>query len=149
MKKSLPVSVLSYRQMEQILDDDTGTVGPGEEHLAALTAHDRTSWAVAREQFFSKGVNRQSMEMIEKAAYVLFFEDSSPNLLNKVSELSQWALIGSSSTITDNAKMIVYLNQQSISFQQHGWYRFHKQTKTPSKWLPKHYGSHLEGVLVC
>jgi len=70
-------------QMEQILDHDTGTVGPGEEHLAALTAHDRTSWAVTREQFFSKGVNRQSMEMIEKAAYVLFFDDSSPNLLNK------------------------------------------------------------------
>jgi len=109
MKKSLPVSVLSYRQMEQILDNDTGTVGPGEEHLAALTAHDRTSWAAAREQFFSKGVNRRSMEMIEKAAYVLFFDDSSPNLLNKVSELSQWALIGCSSTVTDNAKMIVYM----------------------------------------
>ncbi len=55
--------------MEQILND-TSEVGPGEEHLAALTAHDRKSWAIAREQYFSKGINRDNMEAIEKVGTV-------------------------------------------------------------------------------
>lgn len=41
-------------------------MGPGEEHLAALTAHDRKSWAETREMYFSSGVNKKSMETIEK-----------------------------------------------------------------------------------
>lgn len=72
-------------QMEQILND-TSEVGPGEEHLAALTAHDRKSWAIAREQYFSKGINRDNMEAIEKAAFVIFFDEKSPDLESKDSE---------------------------------------------------------------
>ena len=51
--------------MQCIVDDDSEAC-PGEENLAALTASDRTSWATVREQFFHKGVNRESMEIIEK-----------------------------------------------------------------------------------
>ena len=51
----------------QILDDTEGPpVGPGEEHLAALTAHDRKSWAEAREMYFARGVNKKSLETIDK-----------------------------------------------------------------------------------
>ena len=62
--------VHTRRQMQQILEDNS-EVGPGEEHLAALTATDRSSWAKTREQFFLKGVNGESMQAIEKVLCVL------------------------------------------------------------------------------
>lgn len=43
-------------------------MGPGEEHLAALTACDRKSWAEMREEYFSKGVNKKSVETIDKVS---------------------------------------------------------------------------------
>ena len=34
--------------------------------MAALTAHDRKSWAEAREMYFSSGINKESLEIIDK-----------------------------------------------------------------------------------
>lgn len=65
---------LISRQIEMILNDTT-TPAPGEEKLAALTAGERTHWALTRQQFFSKGVNRQSLDAIEKAAFVVALDD--------------------------------------------------------------------------
>ena len=39
---------------------------PGEAHMGALTAADRKMWAEMREEFFMEGVNRASMEVMEK-----------------------------------------------------------------------------------
>ncbi|XP_046412845.1 carnitine O-palmitoyltransferase 1, liver isoform isoform X1 [Neodiprion fabricii] len=58
------------RQMQEILDD-TSTPCAGEEKLAALTAGERTTWARTRADNFSKGVNRFSLDTIEKAAFVV------------------------------------------------------------------------------
>ena len=52
--------------MQQILDDGDVELRPGEEHLAALTATDRKTWAEMREQYFMTGANRTNMEMLEK-----------------------------------------------------------------------------------
>lgn len=93
-------TLCSCRQMQQVLDDPDTDVGPGEEHLAALTAHDRVSWAVAREQYFSKGVNRENMAVIEQAAYIIFYDDSIPDVSNKVG--IDWALVGSESTLSEH-----------------------------------------------
>ena len=41
-------------------------VREGEEHLAALTTLDRTEWAVIYDEHFKAGVNKVSMETIEK-----------------------------------------------------------------------------------
>ena len=60
--------------MDEIIRDTTPPAY-GEEHLAALTAGDRTAWAEARETFFRHGVNRSSLEAIEKAAFVLALDD--------------------------------------------------------------------------
>lgn len=88
--------------MQQVFDDPDTDVGPGEEHLAALTAHDRVSWAVAREQYFSKGVNRESMAVIEQAACIIFCDDSIPDVSNKVRfDFSEWALVGSKRTSSE------------------------------------------------
>ena len=51
--------------MQQIIDD-TSPPAEGEKELAALTAGDRIPWARARQQFFKKGVNKTSLDSIEK-----------------------------------------------------------------------------------
>ncbi|XP_017757993.1 PREDICTED: carnitine O-palmitoyltransferase 1, liver isoform isoform X2 [Eufriesea mexicana] len=61
-------------QMQQILDDKSEPL-EGEEKLAALTAGERTAWAIAREEFFSKGINKASLDLIEKAAFVVALDD--------------------------------------------------------------------------
>ena len=61
-------------QFQRILEDRTNPE-PGEEKLAALTAWERTSWAKARQKFFAKGVNRLSLDLIEKSAFVVVLDD--------------------------------------------------------------------------
>ena len=60
--------------MDEIIRDTTAPAF-GEEHLAALTAGERTAWAEARENYFRTGINRVSLESIEKAAFVLILDD--------------------------------------------------------------------------
>lgn len=60
--------------MQHILDDKT-LPATGEEQLAALTAGERIAWANARQEFFFKGINRQSLDAIEKAAFVVALDD--------------------------------------------------------------------------
>ncbi|KAJ8937761.1 hypothetical protein NQ318_006624 [Aromia moschata] len=61
-------------QMQQILDDNSEPL-PGEEKLAALTAGERTHWANSRTTFFNRGVNKTSLDAIEKAAFVVALDD--------------------------------------------------------------------------
>lgn len=66
--------LLQPRDLEmafQSILDDTSEPAKGEEHVAALTAGERTPWAKARQQYFSTGVNRASLAAIERAAFVL------------------------------------------------------------------------------
>lgn len=62
-------------QFQRVLDDDKTLPEKGEEKLASLTAWERVHWAKARNQFFSKGINRVSLDTIEKSAFVLVFDD--------------------------------------------------------------------------
>uniref|UniRef100_A0A671S504 carnitine O-palmitoyltransferase n=1 Tax=Sinocyclocheilus anshuiensis TaxID=1608454 RepID=A0A671S504_9TELE len=70
--------MLSPREIEQqiqrIMDDSSPPV-PGEAKLAALTAGDRIPWAQARKEFFSSGVNKRSLDCIEKAAFFVALDD--------------------------------------------------------------------------
>nr|CAD7194400.1 unnamed protein product [Timema douglasi] len=61
-------------QIQQILDDESKSA-EGEERLAALTAGERAHWAKTRKEFFFKGINRQSLDLIEKAAFVVALDD--------------------------------------------------------------------------
>lgn len=63
-----------FSQLQQILDDESEPL-PGEEQLAALTAGERTHWATIRMQLFNKGVNRTSLDVIEKAAFAVTLDD--------------------------------------------------------------------------
>lgn len=48
---------------------------PGEKKLGALTAGERTHWAITRRRFFSAGVNKTSLQTIERAAFVVCLDD--------------------------------------------------------------------------
>lgn len=61
-------------QFQRILND-TSKPWPGELKLAALTAGNRVPWARARQQFFSSGVNRVSLDAVESAAFFLTLDD--------------------------------------------------------------------------
>ncbi|XP_017785605.1 PREDICTED: carnitine O-palmitoyltransferase 1, liver isoform isoform X2 [Nicrophorus vespilloides] len=61
-------------QIEYILNDASEPL-PGEEKLAALTAGERTTWANARRVYFNTGVNKISLDTIEKAAFVVTLDD--------------------------------------------------------------------------
>lgn len=61
-------------QIQKILNDQSEPV-KGEKYLAALTAGDRVPWAQARIKYFSEGVNKASLAVIEKAAFCLILDD--------------------------------------------------------------------------
>ncbi|KAJ8347313.1 hypothetical protein SKAU_G00287140 [Synaphobranchus kaupii] len=67
-------------QIERILDDPSPP-SPGEEKLGALTAGDREPWAQARKQFFRSGVNKQSLDCIEKAAFFVSLDDDEQGMM--------------------------------------------------------------------
>lgn len=72
-------------QIEEIIKSQAKPVA-GEEHLAALTAWNRTKWAEIRNTKFSRGVNRISLATIETAAFVLSLDDEPYEFDPKVPE---------------------------------------------------------------
>ncbi|XP_064416529.1 carnitine O-palmitoyltransferase 1, liver isoform isoform X2 [Latimeria chalumnae] len=66
-------------QIEKILADKSSPL-PGEEHLPALTAGDRVPWAKARRDYFQSGLNRQSLDLVEKAAFFVSLDESEQGL---------------------------------------------------------------------
>lgn len=82
--------------MQNILDD-TSPPAIGEEKLAALTAGNRTEWAEIRKTYFFKGTNRQSLDVIEKAAFVIALDD----IPYEYSEVNYIPMCFSKNTCTD------------------------------------------------
>jgi len=63
----------------QAIIDDKSAIQDGEEKLAALTAGERTPWAKARQEFFSKGVNKVSLAAIENSVFFVALDDCDYN----------------------------------------------------------------------
>ncbi|KAM8836472.1 carnitine O-palmitoyltransferase 1, liver isoform 2-T3 [Spinachia spinachia] len=61
-------------QIQKVLDDPSPP-SKGEAKLGALTAGDRIPWAKARAKYFSSGVNKRSLDFIEKAAFFVTLDD--------------------------------------------------------------------------
>uniref|UniRef100_A0A2H6N6Z3 carnitine O-palmitoyltransferase n=1 Tax=Micrurus carvalhoi TaxID=3147026 RepID=A0A2H6N6Z3_9SAUR len=71
--------LLKPREIEQQIQwilNDKSEPQPGEEKLAALTAGDRVPWAKARQTYFARGKNKQSLDAIEKAAFFVTLDDT-------------------------------------------------------------------------
>ncbi|XP_018592425.1 carnitine O-palmitoyltransferase 1, liver isoform-like isoform X1 [Scleropages formosus] len=67
-------------QIQRILDDPSPP-SAGEEKLGALTAGDRVPWAQARKQFFNSGINKRSLDCIEKAAFFVTLDDDEQGMM--------------------------------------------------------------------
>lgn len=70
--------LLQPREMERLIEKiiaDDSPATESEQHLGALTAAERKTWAVARKTHFTKGINRISLNAIENAIFVLVLED--------------------------------------------------------------------------
>ncbi|CAL8264510.1 unnamed protein product [Gadus morhua 'NCC'] len=61
-------------QVQRILDDPSPPQ-PGEEKLGALTAGDRVPWSEVRKRHFCAGVNRRSLDVIERAAFFVTLDE--------------------------------------------------------------------------
>lgn len=61
-------------QIQRILDDPSPPQ-LGEDKLGALTAGDRIPWSRMRKQYFSSGINKRSLDAIERAAFFVTLDD--------------------------------------------------------------------------
>jgi carnitine O-palmitoyltransferase 1, liver isoform len=61
-------------QIEEILQSKPSNSST-EKHIPALTAWNRTRWAEVRNEYFASGINKESLNAIESAAFVLSLDD--------------------------------------------------------------------------
>lgn len=61
-------------QIDQILNENANAT-VGEKNLASLTSWNRTKWAEARRKYFSGGINKTSLDIIEGAAFFLALDN--------------------------------------------------------------------------
>jgi len=66
-----------------IRDSDARPAPEGENSIAALTGWHRGRWAEARENFFWEGVNKESLNMVEKAFCHIHMYDETPADMTK------------------------------------------------------------------
>ena len=69
LKEEKKFKKYNLRQIQKIIDDESQGTNC-EKYLAALTAGDRVPWAQTREKYFSKGLNKSSLSIIEKVIYI-------------------------------------------------------------------------------
>ncbi|KHN72585.1 Carnitine O-palmitoyltransferase 1, liver isoform [Toxocara canis] len=103
------------------------TPSAGEESLAALTAGERTPWAVARKKYFSAGVNKTSLHTIERAAFVVVLDQEEVDYVPEdSSKLDHWAcnlLHGNANDrwYDKSFNFIVYKNGRMGINAEHSW----------------------------
>lgn len=80
------------QQLEEIVKINEKAT-KAENHLAALTAWDRTNWAKVRDEYFSDGNNKSSLDDIETAAMFISLDDE-PYIYNLKSSPTEYGYYG-------------------------------------------------------
>ena len=115
------------RQLEKIIEDKDGPASEGEDHLAALTASDRVTWAKVREEHFSRGINRSSLTLIESAIFILSLDDVDfefePKDDSKLSKYGQLLLHGKGDDrwFDKSFTLVVAKNGRAGFNAEHSW----------------------------
>ncbi|KAF0711778.1 Aste57867_5036 [Aphanomyces stellatus] len=116
--------LLSAYEIEQQLTAVVNASAPEdtvqEQHLGALTAANRTTWAEHRDTFFSEGINRKSLRVIESAVFVLVLDDSSPT---HVDELGKSLIHGNGGNrwFDKSFTMVAFANGNVGHNVEHSW----------------------------
>ncbi|KAJ0405889.1 hypothetical protein ATCC90586_003350 [Pythium insidiosum] len=118
--------LLSFHEMQRQIEwimataEQLGEPTTAEKHLAALTAVGRIEWAENREKYFSEGVNKRSLEMIESAVFMVVLQENAPG---------DWTSMGrdlihgdGSNRWFDKSFNLVVYNNGLIGFNaEHAW----------------------------
>uniref|UniRef100_A0A4W5Q0A2 carnitine O-palmitoyltransferase n=1 Tax=Hucho hucho TaxID=62062 RepID=A0A4W5Q0A2_9TELE len=123
--------LLSPREMEyqiQRILDDPSPPGPGEDRLGALTAGDRVPWCTVRKQYFSSGVNKRSLDCIERAAFFVTLDDEEQGMMGEdpVGNLDRYAKSLLHGKCYDrwfdkSFSVVVYKNGKNGLNAEHSW----------------------------
>ncbi|XP_060076491.1 carnitine O-palmitoyltransferase 1, liver isoform-like [Ylistrum balloti] len=79
-KGKLLTPVQLEKQLDWIIKDadvQTSTISESEKSIPALTGIDRTSWYKIRTQYFSEGINKESLDTVEKSILFVSLQDCS------------------------------------------------------------------------
>jgi carnitine O-palmitoyltransferase 1 len=116
------------KQLQWIVDDskldDPNEI---ERKLPVMTAADRSMWAQFREQYLGEGVSRASLEAIERAAFVLVFDDSSPthpkDCIKEEDQIAHAAIHGNGFNrwFDKSFNLIVFANGRLALNVEHSW----------------------------
>ncbi len=89
-------------------------------YLASLTAATRTIWAEVREDNFSEGVNKVSLDEIEKALFVVVLDTNSPATWRERGSLTMHG-DGTNRWFDKSVSLIVYENGHAGLNAEHSW----------------------------
>ncbi|XP_062264191.1 carnitine O-palmitoyltransferase 1, liver isoform [Platichthys flesus] len=114
-------------QVQRILDE-TSPPQTGEEKLGALTAGDRVPWSHIRKQHFSSGVNKRSLDAIERAAFFVTLDDEEQGMKGEdpVGNLDRYAKSLLHGKCYDrwfdkSFSIVIYKNGKSGLNAEHSW----------------------------
>ncbi|XP_077869072.1 carnitine O-palmitoyltransferase 1, liver isoform-like [Saccoglossus kowalevskii] len=88
--------------------------------IAALTACKRDDWARVRKQYFTQGINKESISLIDRAAFMVVLETRQ---YDTFSERGKFLLHGDGSTIwfDKNFTMVYFSNGKCGTNAEHSW----------------------------
>eukprot|EP01012_Entosiphon_sulcatum_P004510 TRINITY_DN1179_c0_g1_i1.p1 TRINITY_DN1179_c0_g1~~TRINITY_DN1179_c0_g1_i1.p1 ORF type:complete len:817 (-),score=131.69 TRINITY_DN1179_c0_g1_i1:16-2466(-) len=89
--------------------------------ISVLTTTDRTTWASVREQHFSEGLNRASLNVVERAMFILHLDERSPENLTDEGRLLFHGGDGTSRWCDKSFMLIVFANGFSGIHVEHSW----------------------------
>lgn len=119
--------VSAYELQQQFLviqkdAQDPSKSRPSDSELAlpALTTMNRTDWATARDQYFGHGLNKQSLSLIERAAFVLILDDKTPVDRHDLAKSSLCGT-GTNRWCDKSFNLLVYANGQAAVHGEHAW----------------------------
>jgi len=116
IKHQLDIIVASLANQEP-----TAQATEAEASLPALTALERTRWAEIREDHFSTGINKLSLDEIESAMFVLHLDDRAPATWSETGRLSLHGGNGTKHLCDKSFNIIIFANGQGSMHVEHSW----------------------------
>ncbi len=92
-----------------------------EKNVAVLTSMNRTEWATVREEYFSTGVNKASLSLIESSMFVVVLDDECPTTWTQCGKLGIHGKNGTNRWFDKSFNMIIYGNGQAMVNGEHSW----------------------------
>eukprot|EP00668_Euglena_longa_P018525 GGOE01023103.1.p1 GENE.GGOE01023103.1~~GGOE01023103.1.p1 ORF type:complete len:868 (+),score=209.13 GGOE01023103.1:33-2606(+) len=123
-RSNLGAKIATSRSMPEL--SELGNAGPEPPRedpahlLPALTTENRTEWAFIRERHFSWGVNRASLDVIERAQFVVHLDDAAPADWTAVGRLLFHGT-GANRWCDKSFNLVVFANGKCGIHAEHSW----------------------------